>query len=385
VTVDRNQLPEHARRAFQDLGRLDPPEDLLLGVVREASATPQRRPARSFSPLATLAAASAVIALVALAPPRLPSAGPTPIPSTTPIHAAPPDLSTLPSGGTIGVRVRVPEGAHLGGADATSVWLGNESTGTVSRLDSLDGRDLATVQVNAPSDAAYDLRPVSDGVSVFAAGRDSRTLDRIDPGSMRITARWDIDAVPYRIQPSGQEIWVTDFEGGRVLRVDASTGAVSGSVFVERPTGIAVTPGMVYAVGYGGELVAILPTTLTVVGRYPVAQDGTDVLAVGDDLFIWGINGRRLERFDPAAGAVAAWTEGVTGVALVGDQPWASVSGTSTRTAALVTLDANSLGWTSAVPLGDAMPDQLVASSGRLWVSVLTDEGSFVFQVVAGS
>jgi hypothetical protein len=221
-------------------------------------------------------------------------------------------------------------------------------------------------------------------VSAWTAGRDDRTLVRIDAGSMQVTARWGIDAVAYRIEPSRAEIWVTDFEGGRVLRVDPATGTVSGSVLVERPTGVAVTPGMVYAVGYGGELVAILPTTLTVVGRYPVAKDGTDVLTVGDDLFIWGIKGRRLERFDPVAGAVAAWTEGVTAVALVGDQPWASVSSTSTRAAALVTLDPNSLDWSSAVPLGDAMPDQLVASSGRLWVSATTEGGDFVLSVIPG-
>jgi len=372
MNADRDQLPAAARRALDELRRLDPPPDLVRAVMREAEATQQRRPPLfatfRFAGYASALAAVAIILAIAM-PIAAPSPGASPASPT-------PTESDVPSAGAVELRVAVPDGAHTGSADAGGVWLGQESTGVVLKLDPESGAELGRVEVNAPTREPYDLWPVTDGTSVWVAGREDQALVRIDAGSLEVVDRWPIDAVPYRIQPGDRAVWVSDFDEGRVLKVDPTDGQVLASAPVSRATGIALTTDAVYVVGYGGSLVEIDPETAEIRENYVVAAKATDLVAIDGDLLIWGIDGRILERFDLETRRVAATTRGVTAVAVLDNQPWATTSD-----GAVARLDPGTLAAVGAVSLGDVGTDQLVASADRLWAYASTPGGTAIYVV----
>ena len=362
------RLPEPTRRAVEDLRRLVPPGDLLRSVRDEAERTPQRRPwaLPLRSALAGVVATAAVLAAVVLLP-RLPGPGPGAGSST--VTSPPPD-------GAVDLRIAVPEDAHTGSADAVNVWLGSEASGRVIRYDAATGGLLGEVQVNDPTDESYDLWPVSDGSSVWAAGLTDTSVVRIDIATMGVAARWPIDGIPYRIAPAADAIWISDFDGSRVLEVDASNGRILGTVEVLSPTGIAVTPSAIYVVGYAGDLVVIDSVTRAVVAEHGIAGRATDLLLVDGDLLIWGLDGRLLERFDTTTSTIVATTGDVTAVALLDGQPWAAL-----RDGSVALLDPATLASTLTIPLGDVSTDQLVASSGRLWAYAGTPSGTFLYGI----
>lgn len=366
MTDDLDQLPTFARRAVQELRRLEPPPGLLEAVVREASGTGQRRPWRSAGRgVMALIGAAAAIAVAVFVAPRLHLPGPGATSSGTPSQ--------------VDLRLELPAGAEPTSADARRVWLANPTTGRVTRVDAAAGAVTGEVDVNAPSKEPYSFWPVSDGTSVWVAGAADRSVVRIDAESLRVRSRWPIDAVPYRVAPAGDVVWISDFDASRVLELDASTGAVRGTVDVQRPTGIAVTSEAVYVVGYAGTLVVIDPSTRAVTGRHLIASGATDVVAVDGGLLIWGINGRDLERFDIERGTVIASLQGVTGVATLHGNVWVAIQGGSVSQ-----VDATRLNPAATIPLGEVMTDQLVASSDRLWAFAGTNGGAFLYSVRPG-
>ena len=367
----RDGLPPPTRRALDELRRLEPPRDLLRSVVLEAETTPQRGSTRGGLRLVAFATAAAtLLVVVAIALPQLPNVGPPGSAGTSPAG------STLPPGGAVDLRIPVPDGAHTGSADATGIWLGQPTTGLVMRLDPATGAELGRVQVDAPTTEPHDLWPVSDGKSVWVGGFSDRSLVQIDIASMEVAARLPIDAVPYRIQPAGGIVWVTDFDDQEVLAIDPSDGTVLDSVPLGRATGIAVTADAVYVVGYTGTLVAIDPDDRRVVATYKVAANATDLAVLDGRLLVWGLRGRPLELLDASTGEILATAGGVTGVALLDGQPWAAVQGGE-----IMRLDPETLAGTGSIPLGDVSTDQLVAAPDRLWAYASANAATYIYAV----
>lgn len=358
-----DRLPEAAQRAISDLRRMAPPPDLLRSVVDEVRATPQRRRLLGFGAgpvLLGVAAAALLLSVVVL--PRLPAL----LPGAT-------GPSGLPIGGATEVRVPVARGAHPASADAQSIWLGDEGTGGVIRLDAATGVTVGRIQVNEPTSEPYDLWPATDGALVWAAGRDDLSLVRIEIASMQATARWPIDAVAYRILPAGDVVWVSDFDGGRVLKIDATDGRVLGSVAIGRPTGLAMSGRALWVADFVGDVYEVDPVGLAVVERYDIASRATDLLVDDRSLLVWGIDPRPLERFDTDARAVVASQAGITAAAMVRDQLWGAWD-----IGAMARLDRSTLGFVAAAPLGPGATDQLVASGDRLWAYRGAEDGTFI-------
>jgi streptogramin lyase len=382
--VTRDRLPDQVRRVVHAVREVEPPDDLHHTVMREAEATPQDRGLRfGWLPVvSTLGAGVAALALAVIVAPLIgqfgktgPSTGATSSAAATAIHATPAEISLLPVAGSIDMQIAVPAGAYPASADDSSIWLGDESTGQVHRLDIASGQISGSVQVNEPA-LDYNLWPISDGASVWTSGLEDRSLVRIDIGSMAVADRFAIEAVPYRIAPVGSSVWVTDFDDSQVLEIDASTGEVLMTVAMERPTGIAVTPTAVWVATYRGVLGRIDPESGEVVFTSTIAPRATDLHLQGDQLWITGIRNRRLERFDTTTETLAARTDGVTAVAFIADRPWAAVTA-----GALVALDPVTLEWTGAVPLGDVTTDQMVSAAGELWAYGATADETRVYRI----
>jgi hypothetical protein len=383
--VSRERLPDRAHGAAEALRRTDPPPGLLESLMIEVEATPQERPFRlTWLRVASVTAATAVVAVMAvigisrlgnLGHSTSSSGAPSGSAAPTSIHLPSVPIDQLPVAGAVEIELPMPDGAHPSSADERSVWVGNEATGEVLRIDATTGETVGRVKVNQPTTELYSLVPVSDGTSVWAAGFDDRSLVRIDIGAIEIVDRWPIDAVPYRIAPAGSVLWVTDFDNGRVLSVRAGTGQILTTTPWNDATGIAVAADTVWAADYFGRLARIDPESGRIIETFRIASDATDVQVVGSDLWITGINGRRLERFDPTRGDVAAWMDHAWAVAFVHGRPWATVEG------GLVRLDPATLEMDGAVPLPNAETDQMVAADGRLWAYGGTPAGTVLYAV----
>lgn len=378
MTANREELPEPARRALNQLRRLEPPPDLARSVVQQVEATPQRRRATlagfgrfSIAPAVAIALIAVIVTLPGLLPTLPPGA------SGNPPSGSAPSVSSLPIGGAIELLIPVPDGAHTGSADAANVWLGQESTGAVIRLDAATGEEVGRVAVNEPTPEPYDLWPESDGTSVWVAGRDDRSLVRIDIASMEIAARWPIDAIPYRILPGGDVVWISDFDGDEVLAIDARDGRVIGRVTVTRPTGLASVEGRIFAAGYAGQLVEIDPTEVRVLAEHRIAAGASDLLALDGGLLVWGLNRRPLERFDLASRAVTGTMAGPTAVVELGGVTWTAI--TEDGEGALVRIHPTTLAAASVIPLGTVTTDQLAASADRLWAYAETGGETFLY------
>jgi outer membrane protein assembly factor BamB len=353
--VNLDDVPVPIRREIERLRQAQPPHGLLAAVVQEASITPQRRSWRGHAVFALGGAFATVAAglLVALAVlPGLIRPGP----GTTA------GASVLPPAGSVHVRVPIAPGTVPGSADDLGLWVGNAASGRVLRLDSTTGATIGEIQVSPATTEAYELIPVRDGETVWAAGVDDRSLVRVDVASMRVTARWPIDAVAYRILPTGDAIWITDYDDGRVLRIDPDDGTVLNSIEIVRPTGIASVGTRIWVVDYVGDLYELDPGTASVAERFDVAGRASDVVAFDDDLLIWGLRGRALERFDLATRSVSASLADVSGAAVLDGAAWAATSGNVVR------LDPVGLVPVARVQLGDVTTDQVTAGPGQVWV-----------------
>jgi hypothetical protein len=280
---------------------------------------------------------------------------------------------SVPTGGRVELRIDVPDGAHTGSADADSVWLGVERTGQVLRLDAVTGAFLGDVTVNQPTSDPYELWPASDGTFVWASGRDDRSLVRIDRGSMSVTARWAIDAVPYRVLPAGGAVWISDFDGGRVLEINAEDGTILGTISIPRATGLALAGSRLWVADYVGDLYEVNAAAHSVIARHDIASQATDLLVAGNNVYVWGLGGRRLDRFDAAAGAVAASRSGITAVANLRGDLWGAMD-----VGALARLDGANLAPLAAVPLGAVTTDQLVASADQLWAYAQAGDRTYI-------
>ena len=236
-----------------------------------------------------------------------------------------------------------------------SVWVAQESTGTLTRVDPGSGRVTARRRLGG---ALSGLAVAAGHVAVTrtAAGADgiaSSRLQLLDPGTLRpVGPGVRVGRQPWRVTAAPGRIWVTAFDG-TVARLDTRTGAVTRmraastgiaaglrggrpwitdyfgqtvtpvhadalalpATFarVAHPAAMAVTRDAVWTVSITGDdpsgpgrLVRIDPGTGRVVGRALDVGRGTGELAVGDGaLWVGSADQRALLRVAPSSPVAA--------------------------------------------------------------------------------
>jgi streptogramin lyase len=272
-------------------------------------------------------------------------------------------------------EIALEPGGYPAAGGAASVWIANDRTGELQRLDLASKTMGAPITINPPTTEPYNLGAALDGSSLWVAGFQDRSLVLVDANRLALTRRIPISAVPYRIASDEGEVWLTDFDGSQVLQVDPADGSILRRIDLLRPTGIAIAPDAVWVATYEGRLVRLDRRDGTILDRSPIAEDATDLQLQDGDVWITGIHDRRLERYDPDRDAIVAWTDGVTALAFIDDVPWVA-----TTRAAVVRLDPGSLRWTGAVQVAAEL-DQMVAEGGNLWVVGTRDGEQVLFRV----
>ena len=110
---------------------------------------------------------------------------------------------------------------------------------------------------------------------------------------------------------AGGDVWVNDFGGERLLRIDGRTGHVLARLPLGRRVAVAAGRDSVWALRWGGRffrtprgpLYRIDPATNRVAQRIPLGEDvAFGVLAAPGDVWVWGP--RRVIRLEPGSGAI---------------------------------------------------------------------------------
>jgi DNA-binding beta-propeller fold protein YncE len=93
------------------------------------------------------------------------------------------------------------------------------------------------------------------------------------------------------VNPTSNRVFVTDRDGGDVIKIDANSNMVEGKVHIpnHRPYGIAVNPskGHVYVIAAEANLLYVIEgPTLQIIGSVPVGGQG--VAEGGQGIALWG-------------------------------------------------------------------------------------------------
>jgi peptide/nickel transport system substrate-binding protein len=187
-----------------------------------------------------------------------------------------------PRTNTVSATIPVGNGPTAIAAGGGSLWVANTLDATVTRIDAPSGRRLATIpvgagpaaiavglgsvwvtdqdagevsRVSASSDTVIDTISVGRGPVSVAAGPDAiwvanrgdATLSRIDPRTDTVTTS-DVGA-DGALVVAASSVWITDEAGGRLLRIDATSGRPAAVVALgEPPHALVAVEGSLYVV-----------------------------------------------------------------------------------------------------------------------------------------
>ena len=182
------------------------------------------------------------------------------------------------------------------------VWVVDGGDATVSRVNARTNRKVQVIRVgNAPSAIAAG----SGGVWV-ANGADD-TIQRIDPQSGRPDPPIDVGDTPSGVAVAAGIVWVANAGDGTVSRVDARTGDLRSPIKVGvGPRGLAVTRGAVWvANSLELSVTRIDPLRGRVVRTVRVGDGPRSVVAGAGAVWVADEYGGRLDRIDPRTNRVA--------------------------------------------------------------------------------
>jgi peptide/nickel transport system substrate-binding protein len=153
------------------------------------------------------------------------------------------------------------------------VWVANSSDRTVVPIDPASGKVGKAIQVADGADAVA----VGDG-AVWVVSQSAGVLSRVDPGTGSVQPI-NVGRGPVAVAVGAHGVWVANSLDGTVSEVDPSTNTVTGLKVGQGPTGVAVTPdgtSVWVTDGEGGTLLRIdtvkgKVTKTVVTGNQPTA------------------------------------------------------------------------------------------------------------------
>jgi streptogramin lyase len=361
---------------------LEPPDDLYGAVMRDVAVTPQRRRRLLRLPDWVLATTLGLIVLtigsVWLASRQgEPDVGaPTPRPTTSevPMTTLPP-LDDLPVGGAI-KRTLPDPGAWPASFAHGSLWLANELTGELVRMDPTTGDVIARIAFEA-SDNPYSPNVAVTADGVWVNLNQDQEIHHVNATTNEVDRTHRIGAVAYSIVPFGDDLWITDYRGGVVLRIDGMTGDEVAWIDVTgQPSSLVVVGGDAWVASpTSGRIIRIDGETNDVTGSFPIVRDTSHLLASGDQIFAFGVGFLGVDRFNTVAERVEARTVGMAGLAELDGVLWGVMSERK-----MVRLDPETLEGTAVIDFGDAVIDFVVAGGGSLWLSGVVDGESRLYE-----
>jgi YVTN family beta-propeller protein len=197
---------------------------------------------------------------------------------------------------------------------APRIYTANESSNTVSVIDALTYKPIATIDVKNVS--THDLALSRDGNRLYATNMASGSLSVIDTRSLETIASIYTGARCHvvALTNDNRHAWVANIGENTVSIVDTDTFRVVGTIAVGRgPTGLVFSRdgSFAYVSNQGDRAVAVVDTaSLKVIKTIPVGEN-PHFLTLGPDGRIWGGNsgGKDIYVIDPVTQTKVATLE----------------------------------------------------------------------------
>jgi len=130
-------------------------------------------------------------------------------------------------------------------AAARAVWVANDASGTLARVDPRTNRVTGRIAVGRGSCAV-----AAGAGAVWVANYRTGLLLRVDPRTRRVQ-RVAVGGAPFDVLVTGDSVWTTGFANGTLVEVDARTARVTRRITVGgAPTGLLAAAGAIW-VGLG--------------------------------------------------------------------------------------------------------------------------------------
>lgn len=248
-----------------------------------------------------------------------------------------------------------------------AVYVASQDGGALTEVG--DPSEPAPVAVGA---GPAGLAAGPDG-TLYLTHPDRRTITAVAPGGARVLRQLPFAGQPFGIAVSGDgaKLFVGDWQGGRLVRIDAASGAREAEAAVgPEPAGlVADAAGRLYVAERGGDSVAVVDgATMTRLARVPVgrAPFALGLSADGHRLYVGNVRSNDLTAIDTAAlEALATRPAGRSpyGVAVHGER----ILVTNQESASVSVLDAD-LAITATIPVG-RYPEGIAVEGARAYVA----------------
>jgi streptogramin lyase len=377
----------------------DVPADVVRSISDHAHSTPQQsgqgvlgwlgpRPmlagSRALAAAVLLLIALLLIGGVIVAGARQARLSVAPPPSAAPfVTSGPATAALLPAGWSHVADVPRLDGDGVGPAVDGVLVLANAGMGDLGFLDPTagdGGQVVARLDVGARS-RGLPMAPDARGWWIGIGGEHE--LIRFDPATRSIVRRLPIEAEAYNVASAGPIVYVTDFERGRLVRVDTSTGIVTAARDLVQAAGIAVLPdGSVMVASRPGALLEVDPVTLATLDEAAVQGDLMNLIPDGGRLIITRNNADRLSTIDPdnlSAGEELTETR-ISAFTVTDTAAW----GIDWQTGDILRLDRGTLAVTERVPALSAGQDGISVAAGDLWIEGMSVGGPVIHRVRPG-
>ncbi|MEM7141638.1 MAG: hypothetical protein AAF548_11450 [Actinomycetota bacterium] len=201
-------------------------------------------------------------------------------------------------------------------------------------------------------------------------------LSMIDPEQNRVVFNVDVGSSANRVMRTDSSVWITDYQGSRIIQVDPGTDSVKAVFPFPGPDGIAkVDDALVVASFDGGYVSRINPTTGEELQRLDVGDRPSDVFFDEKGLWVALFDSGEIVRIDVDEFSVADRVQ--TGANPVGitagpGRLWVANNGEGT----ISKVNPDTLEVELTVVVGEG-PADIAIAAGAAWVTV-SDDGTLV-------
>lgn len=221
----------------------------------------------------------------------------------------------------------VGSGAEFSTFDGNFVWVANQFSNTVSKLNISNGSVAANYPVTGnPLGIAYDGRSI--WVSRFAAN----DVVALDPYTGRVTATVKTEKGPGFLLYSGNSIWVANRSASSVQKINPS-GVIEGTYKVgKRPAMMASDGTNVWVANSQSRSVSRINATTGAKADFSVAAGGDGAFGVAfDGTNIWVSNffGGTIVKLSPEGRSLSVYRvgDGLAGMYYLNQHMWVVASG----------------------------------------------------------
>jgi len=168
---------------------------------------------------------------------------------------------------------------------AGSIWIADAPGAQVLRVDPSTNAVIASIPVGAGP-----LHVCFDGAYIWSSNNGAGSISKIDPSTNTVSGSLGPVTTPsYRMCFDGTNLWVGDWTGDRVARVNLTTGATTYVTGISEPWGMCFDGASVWVSSYGsGALYAIDPVTSSIIASVALETGAGphEVIPVKDEIWV---------------------------------------------------------------------------------------------------